>query len=140
MLRSFCTAIVALSLPFGNMAQGDAAVADDDNPALKYHTILAKRPEPGYLFDRFYNAWLDRSTTESLHDFLQSAAEKSNAAGDRLLLGFYYAKQADDATAIEHYAKALENEPDNAAIWFYRTQAEGRTLDFEKAVTDLQEA
>jgi len=31
---------------------------------LKYHTVLRKRPQPGYLFDRFYNAWLDEASVD----------------------------------------------------------------------------
>lgn len=37
--------------------------------ALKYHKALQRRPNPGYLFDRFFNAWLDSSTIDELETF-----------------------------------------------------------------------
>ena len=55
----------------------DSAVRaqDADSKALKYHSVLVKRPAPGYLFDRFYNTWLDMGTLDELRDFLQQQVD-----------------------------------------------------------------
>jgi tetratricopeptide (TPR) repeat protein len=111
-----------------------------NNEAQKYHAALQKRPEPGYLFDRFYNAWLDQGTAESLQEFLQKQVEQSDTTANRLLLAFFDSKQNNDVAAIEEFGKALKNEPANAAAWFYKAQAESRVLDFETAVADLKHA
>src|SRR5688572_10392717 len=43
--------------------------AKPNGKAVKYYELLVKRPEPGYLFDRFYNTWLDESTVDALEAF-----------------------------------------------------------------------
>ena len=48
--------------------------------ALKYHKVLTKRPNPGYLFDRFYDAWLEASSSEALGDYLKSQVETMRLA------------------------------------------------------------
>ncbi|MBN2291443.1 MAG: tetratricopeptide repeat protein [Pirellulales bacterium] len=108
--------------------------------AMKYHEILQKRPQPGYLFDRFYNTWLDESTTEELQQFLESQAEKSKTTADRLLVAFFHAKQGDDVAAIEEFRRALATDPGSAAIWYNKALIEARTLDFETAIADLKKA
>ncbi|MBN2217792.1 MAG: tetratricopeptide repeat protein, partial [Pirellulales bacterium] len=121
---------------FGGAARGE----DNENPALKYHAILAKRPEPGYLFDRFYNAWLDRGTVESLQEFLQSRVDREDTTANRLLLAFFHAKQNNDVAAIDEFAKALATGRAGADVWYHKALAEARTLDFEAAIADLKKA
>lgn len=108
--------------------------------ALKYHTLLVKRPEPGFLFDRFYNTWLDESTVDSLESFLLERVQKSDTTGDRLLLAFFYAKKGDDVTALDQFRQALEHNPASAATWYHKALVEARTLDFDVAIADLKKA
>jgi len=117
-----------------------ALAAEEPNKALKYHAILQKRPEPGYVFDRFYNTWLDQASAESLQTFLQTRIEAEDSTPNRLLLAFFHSKQNDDAAAIDEFAEALKRDPDSASGWYYKARAESRTLDFESAAADLQEA
>ena len=116
------------------------AAEEEKAQAVKYHVALQRRPEPGYLFDRFYNAWLDQSTVESLQDFLQKQLERSDTTANRLLLAFFHSKQNNDPAAIEELAKALKKDPARADAWYYKALAESRTLDFETAIADLNRA
>lgn len=106
--------------------------------ALKYHKALLRRPAPGYLFDRFFNAWVEEESVESLANFLQSQADAS--ASDGLLLAFFHAKQGDDVLAIEQFRKTLADEPGNAVAWHQKAVVEARSLNFETALSDLAKA
>ena len=97
--------------------------------ALKYHKVLAKRPNPGYLFDRFYNAWLDVSSNEELETFLRKQVDSTSATNDRLLLAFLHAKLGDDVAALEQFQEALKNDPGNAATLYEKAVVEARTLN-----------
>ena len=108
--------------------------------ALKYHSVLLERAEPGYLYDRFYNTWLDESTVDQLQNFLTSRVEKTPDTADRLLLAFFHVKQGDDIAAIEDFHQALPTDPASAATWFHKALVESRTLDFDTAIADLLKA
>ncbi len=108
---------------------------------LKYHKVLVKRPNSGYLYDRFYGSWLEGGTVESLQAFLLAESRADTATtGDHLLLAFFYAKQGEDAKALEVFAKALQQDGSNAEAWLEKAKAEARTLDFETALADLTKA
>ena len=108
--------------------------------AIKYHKLLLSRPEPGYLFDRFYNTWLDESTVDSLETFLTDRAAKTKQTPDKLLLAFFYVKKGDDVAALEQFKAALADNPASAACWYHKASVEARTLDFEAAIADLKTA
>ncbi len=109
--------------------------------ALKYHSVLVKRPNSGYLFDRFFAAWLEGGSVEGLTMFLEERSAAAEAVtGDRLLLAFFHVKQGEDNKALEVFAKALEADPENAEAWLEKARAEARTLDFESALADLKKA
>lgn len=133
------SAVAAFLLGYCISSKGSAA-EDETQEAQKYHAALQKRPEPGYLFDRFYNAWLDHSTAELLQEFLEKQVEQEDTASNRLLLAFFHSKQNNDLAAIDEYAKALKSNPSNAAVLYYKAQAESRTLDFAAAIADLKHA
>jgi tetratricopeptide (TPR) repeat protein len=108
--------------------------------ALKYHKLLVSRPEPGYLFDRFYNTWLDESTVDALEKFLSSKTAESHATPDQLLLAFFFVKKGDDVAALEQFQQALAANPASAATWYYKALVEARTLDFDSSIADLKKA
>ncbi len=117
-----------------------ASVTADQKKALKYHQALLRRPSPGYLYDRFYNTWLDGSSLEDLKTFLNDRAKSSNTTADRLLLAFFHARQGDDVAALQQFRAALKNDPGNAATLYEKAVVESRTLDFETALVDLAAA
>ena len=117
-----------------------ADAQESQEKALRYHTILTKRPAPGYLFDRFYNTWLDAGTVEGLQTFLEQRAGTSDRTSDRLLLAFFHAKQGDDVKALEQFRTALDRDPENSQAWYQKAIVESRTLDFDTAIADLQKA
>ena len=101
----------------------------DLKKALKYHSALLRRPTPGYLYDRFYNTWLDTSSQDELKEFLVERADAPEGkAADRLLLAFFYAKQGKDVEALQQFRVALKNNPDNAATLYEMAIIEARTL------------
>lgn len=112
-------------------------VVDPPAKALKYHRVLKRRPAPSYLFDRFFNAWTDEASTESLAKFLQEQA-KSGDGSDGLLLAFFYAKQGDDIRAITQFRDTLAKDPGNAVAWYEKAVLEARALNFDTALEDLE--
>lgn len=135
--RSSCWILVGILLL---LPANLAAAEEPPEKATKYHRVLRKRPQPGYLYDRFYNAWLDQASVDSLAEFLTARAKEPGESADRLLLAFFYAKQGDDRRAIEQFRATLSEDPDNAGAWFEKAVAEARTLDFERALLDLEAA
>ena len=121
-------------------AAATSSQSEELQKALKYHKALVRRPSPGYLFDRFYNSWLDSSSLEELGEFLKTNAEKSAQTPDRLLLAFFHAKAGDDVAALTQFREALKNDPGNAATLYEKAVVEARTLDFETALADLAAA
>lgn len=117
-----------------------AQVEPKQDKALRYHAALLRRPNPGYLFDRFYNTWLDAGTLEELRSFLQERVDDRGETADRLLLAYFHAKQGDDVKALEEFREALENDPENAEAGYQKAVVEARTLDFDTAIADLETA
>ena len=147
--RKFCFPLVLLLLvTFANFETlraapqdtGQATITLSQKKALKYHATLQKRPAPGYLFDRFYDTWLETSSLEELETFLQKRATETSATSDQLLLAFFYAKQSEDVRALEQFRLALANDPTNAATLYEKATIEARTLDFDTALADLKKA
>ncbi|MDB2685768.1 tetratricopeptide repeat protein [Mariniblastus sp.] len=109
--------------------------------AMKYHSALLRRPNPGYLYDRFYNSWLDTSSQKDLKQFLVERAKAPAAQpADRLLLAFFYAKQGNDVEALQQFRVALQDDSNNAVTLYEMAVVEARTLDFESALANLSKA
>ena len=82
--------------------------------------MLEKRPSSGYLFDRFYNAWLDTGSIEGLGDFLKKETKSDDAA-------------LEDAGALEVFKQALKEAPENAEAWFEKAKIEARTPNSKRS-------
>ena len=109
--------------------------------AMKYHSALLRRPTPGYLYDRFYNTWLDTASLAELKEFLVKRANAPQAkTSERLLLAFFYAKQGDDVEALQQFRAALKSSPGSAATLYEMAIIEARTLDVESALKNLGKA
>ncbi len=121
-------------------AEAEDRVVRGNEKARKYFQVLQRRPSPGYLFDRFYNAWLDTDSIAGLEGFLTSAVETEETTANRLLLAFFYAKQGENVRALEHFRTALEKDPGSAETWYQKALVEQRTLDFDTAIKDLEHA
>ena len=133
-------AVVAAALIFSPLPLQAQDTPVGSDKAIRYFKILQKRPSPGYLFDRFYNAWLDSGSLDELEQFLQATVAKSGATGGRLLLAFLYVKQGENVRALQELRSALEADPDNADAWYQKALVEQRTLDFDTAIDDLDRA
>lgn len=108
--------------------------------AAKVHRVLVKRPSPGYLFDRFTDAWLDTDSHEYLESFLQARSSDPGTSADRLLLSYFYSKQRENLDALEQFQLALALDPGNAEAWLEKTKLESPSLAFSQAQNDLAEA
>ena len=141
MIQRFVTPIkkpaIWLAIPLLFCLQPGSFAAENEK-ALKYHSVLVKRPSPGYLFDRFFNAWLDTGSLAELETFLEGKVSSSGTTADRLLLAYFYSRQGDSVQALGQFRSALENDPDNAEARFQMAQAEARTLDFDSALKSLE--
>jgi len=110
-------------------------------PAQRYLDILLKRPQPGTIFERFYAAWLEESSTAELGAFLESRTKLPAAtAADHLLLAVFHSHRGDDRAALVAYEAALKLGPANASAWIERSRLEARALDFAAALQSLDEA
>ena len=80
---SFCASCCLLVMISVGVALGQDQ--EIDVRAKRYYTLLSKRPGSAQLFDRFYDAWLDSSTLESLGIY-RAAAERDPENGEVLYL------------------------------------------------------
>ena len=124
---------VLLSAPLLDAADGPSA------KATKYHEILRKRPSSGYVFDRFYDSWLDTGTSAELEKYLSKAAE-SGKANDQLLLAYYYLRQGKELDALKLYQTSIKTDPTNSKIRLQKAKLEAQLLNFDGALKDLDAA
>ena len=144
-LMVFGWAIVfAIGVFGGSVKVSNGQTADSLSKAKRYHQLLIKRPSPGYLFDRFYDAWLDQDSAEGLQAHLMAAVNESKdgqaTAANRLLLAFFYAKQGQNPASLEQFRQALQDDPGNPTVWYEKAVVEARTLNYESAIADLTKA
>lgn len=128
--------------PVARLQETDDAAIDEElkSKALRYHQALQRRPAPGFLFDRFVDAWLEFSTLSDLEQYLQQQVATNKKTNDQVLLALFYAKQGDDVKALAQFQTALADDPGSAATWFEKAAVAARTLDFETAMQDLAKA
>ncbi|WP_395735313.1 hypothetical protein [Prosthecobacter sp.] len=105
--------------------------------AEKYHLMLLKRPQPGLVYDRFYSAWMETGTAESLAAFL---AGRASTAADLLLLAIFHDQRGNEAEALKAYTAALERDGSNTRAWLQRAKLEARMMNFETALKSLASA
>lgn len=133
--------IVLCLLLFGVSSSAQTPAAVVPAPAQRYLDILIKRPQPGTIFERFYAAWLEESSTADLGAFLESRTTLPAAtAADHLLLAVFHSHRGDDRAALAAYEAALKLDPANAPAWIERSRLEARALDFAAALLSLDEA
>jgi predicted Zn-dependent protease len=132
------TALCLLLLGVNSAAQTPTVVPA---PAQRYLDILIKRPQPGTIFERFYAAWLEESSTTELGDLLGARTKLPAAtAADHLLLAVFESHRGDDRAALAAYETALKLDPANASAWMERSRLEARALDFVAALQSLDAA
>jgi tetratricopeptide (TPR) repeat protein len=119
---------------------GFSPARQENTKAEKYFSLLQDRPDDSYLYDRFYDAWLDAGTIEQLESFLKANLDKDNDIVNRLLLAFFYERQGRDAQALELYRNIPANNSVTAEYLFCKAKAEARNLGFETAISDLVKA
>ncbi|MEM1442753.1 MAG: tetratricopeptide repeat protein, partial [Verrucomicrobiota bacterium] len=127
--------ILSLQLPATIRAE------EPNEKAERYHSALLRRPSGDYLFDRFFNSWLDTGTIDGLGEFLNQRGDAEDATtADRLLYGYFLVKTGRESEALEIFSKALESDPENEEAWAESAKAHARTLDFETALTEIDKA
>lgn len=103
----------------------------------RYHDLLLKRPQAGLLFDRFYSAWLEDGTPETLRTFLKG---RTGTAADLLVLALFHEHQGQEKEALEACVAALEKDPLLVDAWMQRARLEARGLDFTAGLKSLDAA
>ena len=126
------TAFILTLLLACNQAPGGP---EPNAKAAKVHRVLVKRPSPGYLFDRFTDAWLDTDSYEHLESFLQARSSDPGTSADRLLLAYFYSKQRENLDALEQFQLALALDPGNAEAWLEKTKLESPASSSPKLKT-----
>jgi tetratricopeptide (TPR) repeat protein len=116
--------------------------AEPSEKSLRYHQLLAKKPQPGTVLDRFVDAWLETESAPALLDFLKAKTTANEAtANDHLLLALYLAQQAtDDSASLAAFEKATQLAPENPIAWQQKARLESRMLDFPRALASLDAA
>ena len=115
-----------------------SATAQEAPPekALKYHEALLKRPQNAALFDRFFGAWIDEQSVETLDAFLISRAEK-NGGQEWSVLARYQLRRGQEDSALESFAKAIDAVPYDPTLPMERAKIRLRRMEFEAARADL---
>jgi tetratricopeptide (TPR) repeat protein len=125
---------------FSSAADMKPEDVDTINPkAEKYLNLLIQNPSGDYLYDRFYDAWLDTGTVEGLEGYLKQNVLKSKETSGLLILAFFYEKQGNDKESLSYFQKASSENP-TAEILYKKASVEARLLDFNSAISDLNEA
>ena len=130
------------TLAFGSLLLSSPLLHAADGPSAKtakYHEILQKRPSSGYVFDRFYDSWLDQGTSEELETFLTKSAT-SGKANDQLLLAYYHLRQGKEIEALKLYQRSVKVDPTNSKIRIQKAKLEAQLLNFDGALKDLEAA
>lgn len=108
--------------------------------ASKYFNILKSKPSPGFMFDRFYGAWMESSDTKALEEYLKKLSVESRSSEIYLLLAFYYQKEGQASRALNVF-DSIENEKLlTADVLFYRAKLESTTLNFNDAIKNIDKA
>lgn len=105
--------------------------------AEKYHQMLLKRPQAGLVYDRFYSAWMETGTADSLSYFLN---QRTSTTADLLVLAIFHDQRGNEAEALKAYTAALARDGTNAQAWLQRAKLEARMMNFESALKSLIEA
>ena len=114
-------------------------VAQMSSKTKKYLSILAKRPSSDYLFDRFYNSWLEHATATDLEKYLDEKHQESGQDVYLQLKAYYYQTEGQDGEALDIYNKIISANS-TASLLFRRGSLEIHTLEFDKAIADLNAA
>ncbi|MCF7973464.1 MAG: tetratricopeptide repeat protein [Phycisphaerae bacterium] len=134
--RNVCCFVLTLCM--GHWASLPAQPINEKVDA--YLQSLKERPDNSYVYDRFYDAWLDTGTTETLEAFLKANQDKEDTTTTRLLLAFFYERQDQEVAALEVYRTARANAARNPVFLLCKARAEARNLQFEIAIEDLLKA
>jgi tetratricopeptide (TPR) repeat protein len=105
--------------------------------ALTYHEALLKHPHNTTVFSRFYDAWIDSESVESLETFLKQRAE-SEGGIHHAVLARYQIRRGQDANALQSLHNAIESTPADPALLMERANLLIRSLDFPAARKDLE--
>ena len=126
----------SLLIPISCMVATAAVAQELPEKALKYHEVLLKRPHNAALFDRFFGAWIDEQSVETLEAFLNARA-LANGGQEWTVLATYHLRRGKEDDALNALAKGIAAVPDDTALPMERAKLRLRRLEFEGARQDL---
>lgn len=102
------------------------------------YTALVAVPENGPLVDAVLEAWLDGAGFEALRTHLSTRSERADlTATEHAALGFLWRRLYQPVTALDHWKKATELEPEQIALWRERAGQELRLNRLPEAVASF---
>ena len=108
--------------------------------AKRYLTVLLRKPESGYSFDRFYQAWLETRGPGSLQTYLLKQFDSSDNPVYLLLLAYLNEKEGEDERALVNYERYLEKRPKDAGVRYDQARLQFYAGDFPAAIAGLEAA
>lgn len=129
--RAGC-AVVAFSIGTLSLAQ-QVPVAKEGT-----YADLVAAPENGPLVDAVLEAWLDGAGFEALRTHLEARSTQANlTVNEHAALGFLWRRLYQPVTALDHWKKATELEPEQIPLWMERAGQELRLNRLPEALTSL---
>ena len=113
---------------------GEESVLQPEGKAAEYYEILLKRPRPGYLFERFYNSWMEQHDLSDLEPFLKSNDSDESV----LLLAFYHEMRREPIQAAELYAGLLDGHPEWVEVLYYKAQVDAERGLYAESAAGLE--
>jgi predicted Zn-dependent protease len=113
---------------------------DCNENAKKYLEILKSKPTPGFMFDRFYGAWMESSDTKALEEFLKKSTIDSPTSEWYLLLAFYYQKEGQTNLALNVFDTIDNKKLLTADVLYYQAKLESSALQFDDAIKHIDTA
>lgn len=119
-------------IPISCLVATAAVAQEPPEKAVRYHEALLKRPHNTALFDRFFGAWIDEQSVETLEAFLKARA-LSNGGQEWTVLATYQLRRGKEEEALAALGKGMEAVPDDAALPMERAKLRLRRLEFDGA-------
>ena len=137
-MNKYCSTFLLLF--WGFCLLGEPSLPQNNVKIARYLKVLVRKPNSTYVFDRFYNSWMEHSGPEELIQYLKDEYQKNSDATYLLLLAFSCEKEGNSNKAIQFYNQYLAKKPDSPQILFTKAKLEFRNHNYLDTIHDLQKA
>ena len=134
--RALLRGLLAGALIFSGLSYAQE-VAEPNEKAKRYHSLLLKKPGNATVFNRFVNTWLDTGTKKELKAWLEQSAKEGGAAEWRVLAALHE-YLGEDEEALRALNEAVKQDENDASLRLARAKLQAKLLSFEAALKDLE--